>query len=171
MRKRILIALLFAVAAAAAALPQTAPTPTVPAAPGVPLQTPRAKPAREPKPLVPAPPSYNCEPANPNAPNGRSALAYHRFYPGDRYVDILAADVYGAFQQKFHDDLQELANGRVIALGEVRNPPSSEVLKSQPNWVWFMGWSDIMDSPRAAEAVKVIFNDPRTRSRGEALPE
>jgi len=108
---------------------------------------------------------------NANAPNGRNALAYHRFYPGDQYVDILATDVYGAFEQKHYEDLVELANGRVIALGEVGAPPSPEILEAQPKWVWFMGWSDIMDSPRNAEAVKRIFNDPRTRSRGEPLPE
>ncbi|MGQ9635193.1 MAG: glycosyl hydrolase [Bryobacteraceae bacterium] len=109
---------------------------------------------------------------NANAAGGSSVMAYHRFYPGDQYVDILATDIYGGrFSQKQYDDLLELANGRVIALGEVGEPPSPEVLEAQPRWAWFMGWAGHMDSPKFADAVKEVFNHPRTRSRGEPLPE
>lgn len=109
---------------------------------------------------------------NANAAGGASVRAYHRYYPGHEYVDILATDIYGGrFTQKQYDDLLELADGRVIALGEVGAPPSPEVLQAQPRWAWFMGWAGHMDSPENAEAVKAIFHDPRTRSRGETLPE
>jgi len=108
---------------------------------------------------------------NANAAGGSSVRAYHRFYPGHDCVDMLATDIYGGrFTQKQYEDLLELADGRVIALGEVGAPPSPEVLKAQPRWAWFMGWAGHMDSAENAAAVKIIFNDPRTRSRGEPLP-
>lgn len=108
---------------------------------------------------------------NANAVGGANVRAYHRHYPGHAYVDILATEIYwGGFTPKQYDDLLELTDGRVIALGEVGAPPFRETLKAQPRWAWFMGWVGHMDSPENAEAVKAIFHDPRTRSRGEPLP-
>jgi mannan endo-1,4-beta-mannosidase len=61
---------------------------------------------------------------NSNAPTGGNAGPYADFYPGPRYCDILATDVYGEFKQSYHDDLAVLANGKPIALGEVGRVPS-----------------------------------------------
>ncbi|MGQ9634620.1 MAG: glycosyl hydrolase [Bryobacteraceae bacterium] len=92
---------------------------------------------------------------NANAMGGASVRAYHRYYPGHAYVDILATDIYGGrFTQKQYDDLLELADGRVIALGEVGAPRFPEVLKTQRRWAWFMGWAGHRDSRENAEAVK-----------------
>lgn len=106
---------------------------------------------------------------NPNQPN-RNAGPYDGYFPGLQYADVLAADVYGEFLQRHHDDLAELAAGKPIALGEIGRPPSLEVLRTQPKWVWFMGWSDIFDR-EGTDAHKALFNDPRTLSRGDKLPE
>lgn len=63
------------------------------------------------------------------------------YYPGDDYVDILATDVYTeGFNQQNYDQLLELADGKPIALGEVGNAPTVEILKEQPQWTWFMNW-------------------------------
>ncbi len=106
---------------------------------------------------------------NENAHTGRATSPYYDFFPGLQYVDVLATDVYGEFKQSYYDDLVALAAGKPVALGEVGQPPSAEVLNSQPRWVWFMGWSDIFDR-RAGDAHKALFDDPRTLSRGAALP-
>jgi mannan endo-1,4-beta-mannosidase len=107
---------------------------------------------------------------NANAPNGKNAGPYYDYYPGAQYADILATDIYGEFLQSHHDDLVELAAGKPVALGEIGRPPSLEVLKSQPRWAWFMGWSDIFDR-RMGDAHKALFDDARTLSRGGKLPE
>lgn len=106
---------------------------------------------------------------NANAPNGKNAGPYYDYYPGTQYVDILAADVYGKFEQSHHDDLAELAQGKPIALGEIGAPPPAEALKTQPLWTWFMGWSDIFDR-RMTDNHKALFTDPRTLFRGDLLP-
>jgi mannan endo-1,4-beta-mannosidase len=81
---------------------------------------------------------------NTNAPRDRlndEAWPYSDFYPGDEYVDILAADVYhNDYKQSHHDDLLALAKGKPIALGEVGQIPTPEILKNQPNWAWYMPW-------------------------------
>jgi mannan endo-1,4-beta-mannosidase len=65
------------------------------------------------------------------------------YYPGDRYVDILATDVYSQpFDQENYDQMVKLAGQKPIALGEVGTPPVPEKVKEQPRWVWFMTWGD-----------------------------
>ncbi len=68
---------------------------------------------------------------------------YRLFYPGHKYVDILATDVYsGRYTKKDYDQLVTLADGRPIALGEIGKLPTPEILKKQNRWVWFMSWRD-----------------------------
>jgi mannan endo-1,4-beta-mannosidase len=107
---------------------------------------------------------------NANAPNGKNAGPYYDYFPGLQYADILATDVYGEFKQSHHDELVTLAAGKPVALGEIGAPPPLEALKTQTRYAWFMGWSDIFDR-RATDAHKALFADPRTLSRGDALPE
>ncbi len=106
---------------------------------------------------------------NSNAPTGGNAGSYVDYYPGPRYCDILAADIYGEFKQSYHDDLAALSNGRPIALGEVGRVPATAVLKEQTRWAWFMIWADLLRVNKV-EAVQELFNDPHTLSRGDPLP-
>lgn len=103
-----------------------------------------------------------------NAPRnipGDEAFAYVDFWPGSEYVDILAADVYRRdWKQSHYDDLLKLANGKPIALGEVGDPPTSEILDHQPRWTWFMPW---FLQTRNPEALKAIFADKRVLSKDD----
>jgi len=104
---------------------------------------------------------------NSNAPN-KNAGPYADFYPGPQYCDILATDVYGEFLRSHYFDLLELANGKPVALGEVGRVPTPAILREQPRWAWFMIWADLFDR-NPVDAVKGLFNDPRTVSRGDSL--
>ena len=65
------------------------------------------------------------------------------YYPGNDMVDILATDVYrGGYAQHDYDQLLALAIDKPIALGEVGNIPTPEILHGQPRWSWFMYWGD-----------------------------
>ena len=64
-------------------------------------------------------------------------------FPGHEYVDIFATDVYSeGYNQVNYDTLLELAEDKPIALGEVGDAPSLEVIRAQPRWSWFMRWGD-----------------------------
>jgi mannan endo-1,4-beta-mannosidase len=68
---------------------------------------------------------------------------YADFFPGSDVVDILATDVYrGGFAQDDYDRLLALSGGKPVALGEVGGLPTSEILRRQPRWSWFMHWGD-----------------------------
>ena len=60
-------------------------------------------------------------------------------YPGDDVVDIVATDVYSeGFNQVNYDQMLELAGDKPIALGEVGQVPSLEIIQEQPRWTWFI---------------------------------
>ena len=73
--------------------------------------------------------------------NGVDSLA--QYYPGDDFVDIITTDVYTqGFDKENYRQITALAGNKPVALGEVGIPPSAELLKDQPRWVWFMTWGD-----------------------------
>lgn len=97
------------------------------------------------------------------------AYDYKDYYPGANYVDILGADVYHFdYEQKDYNDLLALANGKPIALTETGELPKAEILKMQPQWVWFMVWTSWLWTDNTHERVKEIYNLPQTLSHDEA---
>lgn len=106
---------------------------------------------------------------NANAPRDwkdDEAYAYELFYPGNEYVDILAADIYkNDYKQSHHDELIELGKGKLIALGEVGVLPTPEILLQQPKWAWFMCWANFPWTNNTHEQVQNLYNDPRVISK------
>ncbi len=105
-----------------------------------------------------------------NAPRikpGDDALPYELFYPGNEYVDVLAADVYGwDYKQSHHDELVDLGGGKPIALGEIGQLfRDSSFFDEQPQWTWFMVWGYFIGSHRNTEdhleVVRGIYNNPK----------
>jgi len=65
------------------------------------------------------------------------------YYPSDDVVDIVATDVYSeGFNQENYDQMLELAGNKPMALGEVGQIPSLQIIEEQPKWSWFMQWGD-----------------------------
>ena len=90
------------------------------------------------------------------------AYAYEDYFPGLDRVDVLAADVYhNDYRQSHHDELAELGQGKVIALGEVGEVPSPEVLDRQPLWTWFMVWGDFVNTHNTPQQMKDLYLYPR----------
>jgi mannan endo-1,4-beta-mannosidase len=108
---------------------------------------------------------------NTNAPRdweNDQAYAYDLYYPGDQYVDVLAADIYkGDYKQSHHDDLDKLANGKLIALGEIGHVPPNEVLNQQPQWVWFMVWSGFPWTANNPQSMRTFYSDPKVLTLDE----
>jgi mannan endo-1,4-beta-mannosidase len=73
------------------------------------------------------------------------AMKFVNFYPGTKYLDVLALDVYGNdFKQEFYDNLLTLSEGKPIVLGEVGNPPSPEIMEKQPRWAYYVLWAGMV---------------------------
>jgi len=110
---------------------------------------------------------------NTNAPRSLikdEAYAYEDYFPGLEYVDVLAADVYHHdYRQSHHDELAELGQGKLIALGEVGEVPTPEVLTEQPMWVWFMIWGNFVDTHNTPQQMKDLYSYPRILTHEDAL--
>lgn len=76
---------------------------------------------------------------------GKPERNFSYYYPGSDYVDVLSLDVYGKdFNQAYYDSLAELSKGKVLALAEVGNPPTVDILKSQPLWAYYITWASLV---------------------------
>ncbi|MGA7719754.1 MAG: glycosyl hydrolase [Ignavibacteriaceae bacterium] len=83
------------------------------------------------------------------------------YFPGSNFVDVLSLDVYGRdFNQIYYETLEKLANGKVIALAEVGNPPTSDILKSQPMWAYYITWAGMVRNTFKKQYDE-IMNDSR----------
>jgi mannan endo-1,4-beta-mannosidase len=90
-----------------------------------------------------------------------SGMEHAKYFPGIDYVDVLALDVYqGDFAPAYYDSLVALSQGKPLALDEVGNPPSREVLQQQPRWVYYGVWTGMVrNTPR--QQYDVLLHDPR----------
>lgn len=100
---------------------------------------------------------------------------FENFYPGDKFVDILASDIYPldttvVFRQEWYDSLSKFAGNKPIFIGECSKFPSPEVWKTQPRWTSFMGWSDLPKKENSEAYLKELFTSERIITLDE-LPE
>ncbi|MDX2284295.1 MAG: glycosyl hydrolase [Bacteroidia bacterium] len=98
---------------------------------------------------------------NPNGPY-HSAAPHEAYFPGHRYADVLALDIYHSqFDPAHYEGLLRLAAGKPVALGEVGALPSPEVLAAQPRWAWLMAWGDLIREANTPEQVRAVYALPQ----------
>ena len=113
----------------------------------------------------------------PRVKENDDALPYELFYPGNDYVDVLAADIYGwDYKQSHHDELVALGGGKPIAMGELGQLPRTvDTFGQQPSWTWFMVWGYFIGGHRGAEdhlnLVRSIYDSPRILTLDEIACE
>ena len=91
----------------------------------------------------------------------KEEMHYSKYYPGNDYLDIIALDVYGRdFKQVYYDSLEALSKGKPMVLGEVGNPPTPDILNTQPKWSYYVTWAGMVRNT-AKKEYNVLINDPR----------
>jgi len=102
---------------------------------------------------------------NANAPRDKKndeAYAYDLYYPGNDYVDVLATDIYhNDYKQSHHDQLLDLGEGKLIAIGECGKLPTPEMLAEMNKYVWFMNWANWLWTHNKMDDVRKLYNDER----------
>ena len=95
------------------------------------------------------------------------------YYPGDEYVDVISMDIYPernypvVFRQEWYERVLYLAKGKPIALGENGSLPVPEELNTQPKWVWFMSWADLVERQNRKADIINLYNAYHTLTRDE----
>ena len=99
----------------------------------------------------------------------KPGMEFTNFYPGNKYLDILALDVYGSdFKQDYYDKLNELSQGKLLALAEVGSPPSPGVMNTQPKWSYWMIWSGMVRNTTKKQ-YEALDNDPRVLGLSDSV--
>ncbi len=89
------------------------------------------------------------------------AMDHAKYFPGIEYVDVLGLDVYGNdFAQSYYDSLLKLSQGKPLALAEVGNPPTLDILEKQPLWTYYAIWSG-MDHNTTRKQFAALFSGRR----------
>jgi mannan endo-1,4-beta-mannosidase len=82
--------------------------------------------------------------------------------PGASYFDVMALDFYngdGYTTSKYQEMLNEAA-GKPIAIGECPVLPQPSDLSAQPNWVYFMGWSELIQQNDSNAQITATYTAP-----------
>lgn len=82
------------------------------------------------------------------------------YNPGSNYWDIAALDIYDdqtGFSDEKYNIMLSAAAGKPIAIGECQKLPTSDLLKKQPKWTFFMGWSELTFKFNTIEAINSII--------------
>ena len=103
---------------------------------------------------------------NVNVPGGNAGPIVD-YYPGPQFADVVTMDNYGEFKQEYYDSMAALAGGKPIALAEVGELPSPEVLELQPRWTYFMVWSEWIQSANPLELTNAVYHGPRALNRDD----
>ncbi len=91
-------------------------------------------------------------------------MQYSDYFPASEYLDVLSLDVYGRdFNQTYYDSLIALSNEKPLVLGEVGNPPTLEILDSQPKWTLYVIWAGMVRNTLKKQH-QALTDDPRILS-------
>ena len=87
---------------------------------------------------------------------------FEEYNPGDEYWDVFGFDVYGkGFDSSWYEYILPIVGGKPMAIGECSRLPDSNMLDSQPRWIFFMPWAGRVKSANSTEEVQSIYDDPR----------
>ena len=86
----------------------------------------------------------------------------HDYDPGKEYWDVLALDVYRsdgkAYTQEKYNIMEAHAQEKPFAIGECDILPTSEELKMQPKWAFFMCWAELLPAKNNLDQIKSVYN-------------
>lgn len=92
------------------------------------------------------------------------------YNPGSQYWDIAALDVYddkSGYSKEKYDIMVSVSDGKPIAIGECQKLPTTEQLKEQSKWTFFMCWSELEFKENTNAQIITIHNAPQVLTLDE----
>jgi mannan endo-1,4-beta-mannosidase len=84
------------------------------------------------------------------------------YKPAPEYWDVAALDVYdgSGYTDAKYQIMQDVSDGKPIAIGECSKFPDADILVKQPKWTFFMVWSELEFQDNSIERIKAIHTAP-----------
>jgi mannan endo-1,4-beta-mannosidase len=93
---------------------------------------------------------------------------FEAYDPGREYWDVFGFDVYDqGYDPWWYNYITALIGNRPMAIGECAELPGPEILNSQPRWVFFMPWAELVKESNSREEIIDLYKDPRVLTRDE----
>ena len=93
---------------------------------------------------------------------------FDAYNPGNEYWDLFGFDIYDkGYDISWYEYILTIVGDKPIAIGECSKLPTPEVLKTQPRWVFFMPWAELVKQSNTVEQITEIYNHPAVISRDE----
>lgn len=93
------------------------------------------------------------------------------YYPGEGSADLIGADIYPrgegepTYPQEWYDRMKGIAGDRILALSEMSELPTPELLEAQP-WDYFMAWDNLVFRANDERRIREVYAHERFLSRG-----
>ncbi|MFE9015661.1 glycosyl hydrolase [Streptomyces cyaneofuscatus] len=101
------------------------------------------------------------------------AGGWSNYYPGNQYADVVSLDVWYKSHPSSADyqQMRNIAGTKPMAIGEIGKMPTAAMLQSQPQWAWFMMWSEHLRGNNTNAEIQAAYFHPRVLNQGEvSLP-
>ena len=93
---------------------------------------------------------------------------FELYNPGNEYWDIFGFDIYDkGYDPWWYNYILSVIGDRPMAIGECSKLPSPDILTTQPRWVFFMPWAELVKESNNAEEIIEIYKDTRVLTRDE----
>ena len=93
---------------------------------------------------------------------------FEAYNPGDEYWDVFGFDIYdNGYDASWYKYILPIVGDKPMAIGECSKLPSSVFLASQPKWVFFMPWAELVKKANSAKEIQDIYNHPNVVTRDE----
>jgi len=91
---------------------------------------------------------------------------FEAYNPGDEYWDVFGFDVYDkGYDPSWYEYILPIVGDKPMAIGECSKLPGSDMLASQPRWIFFMPWAELVKQSNSTEEIQALYNDPRIITR------
>ena len=91
---------------------------------------------------------------------------FEAYNPGNEYWDIFGFDIYDkGYDISWYNYILPIVGDKPMAIGECSRLPSPEVLESQPRWVFFMPWAELVKESNSVGQITEVYNHPAVITR------
>ncbi len=93
---------------------------------------------------------------------------FEKYNPGDEYWDVFTFDIYDTgYDISWYEYILPIVGKKPMAIGECEKLPDTKLFETQPRWVYFMCWAELVVRANSKEHINNVYQNPRVITRDE----